>query len=115
MQALSQELADNFKPKTTGYFEIWLSDDEGEKTNVADFQPVEEPIYGETYLPRKFKMAVAEPADNCVDVYTQDLGLLAVIERDNRLLLEKMGHIMRVGGSVEHTNDYVSNRWAFRC
>ena len=48
MQALSQELADHFKPKTTGYFDIWLSDEDGEKTNVADFKPVEEPVYGET-------------------------------------------------------------------
>ncbi|MEO1982977.1 MAG: NADPH-dependent assimilatory sulfite reductase hemoprotein subunit, partial [Fuerstiella sp.] len=98
MQALSQELADHFKPKTTGYFDIWLSDEDGEKTNVADFNPVEEPIYGERYLPRKFKMAIAEPSDNCIDVYTQDLGLLAVVE-DGKIT----GYNLLVGGGMGTT------------
>ncbi|MCA9047124.1 MAG: NADPH-dependent assimilatory sulfite reductase hemoprotein subunit, partial [Planctomycetaceae bacterium] len=98
MQALSQELADHFRPKTTAYCEIWLTDEHGEKTNVTEFQPVEEPIYGERYLPRKFKMAIAEPADNCVDVYTQDLGLLAVVE-ENRIT----GYNVLVGGGMGRT------------
>ncbi len=98
MQALSQELADHLKPKTTGYFDIWLSDEDGEKTNVADFKPVVEPIYGERYLPRKFKMAIAEPADNCVDVYTNDLGLLAVVE-DGKIA----GYNVLVGGGMGTT------------
>ncbi len=98
MQALSQEIAEHFKPKTTSYFDIWLTDDDGEKTNVADFKPVEEPIYGERYLPRKFKMAIADPADNCVDVYTQDLGLLAVIENETII-----GYNVVVGGGMGRT------------
>ena len=98
IQELSQELADHFKPKTTGYFEIWLSDDSGEKENVAEFAPVEEPIYGERYLPRKFKMAIATPEDNCVDVYTQDLGLLAIVEDD-----AIVGYNVLVGGGMGRT------------
>lgn len=98
MQQLSQDLADHFKPKTNSYFDIWLTDEDGEKTNVAEFQPVEEPIYGERYLPRKFKMAIAVPDDNCVDVYTQDLGLLAVVE-DNRII----GYNVLVGGGMGRT------------
>lgn len=98
MQELSQELAEHFKPKTTSYFDIWLTDEDGEKTNVADFQPIEEPIYGERYLPRKFKMAIAEPSDNCVDVYTQDLGLLAVVE-DGKIT----GYNVLVGGGMGRT------------
>lgn len=98
LQALSQELADHFKPKTSAYFDIWLTDDDGEKTNVADFSPVEEPIYGERYLPRKFKMAIAEPTDNCVDVYCQDLGLLAVTQ-DGRIT----GYNVLVGGGMGTT------------
>lgn len=98
MQALSQEIAEHFKPKTTSYFDIWLTDDDGEKTNVSGFQPVEEPIYGNLYLPRKFKMAIADPADNCVDVYTQDLGLLAVIE-DGAIV----GYNVIVGGGMGRT------------
>lgn len=98
MQALSQELAEHFKPKTSSYFDIWMTDENGEKTNVAEFKPVEEPIYGERYLPRKFKMAIAEPSDNCVDVYTQDLGLLAVVE-DGQI----SGYNVLVGGGMGRT------------
>lgn len=98
MQELSQELADHFKPKSTSYFDIWLTDENGEKTNATEFAPVEEPIYGERYLPRKFKMAIAEPADNCVDVYTQDLGLLAVVE-DGAIT----GYNVLVGGGMGRT------------
>lgn len=98
MQELSQELADHFKPKSTSYFDIWLTDENGEKTNATEFSPVEEPIYGERYLPRKFKMAIAEPADNCVDVYTQDLGLLAVVE-DGAIT----GYNVLVGGGMGRT------------
>lgn len=98
MQTLSQDLADHFKPKSTSYFDIWLTDENGEKTNATDFQPVEEPIYGERYLPRKFKMAIAVPTDNCVDVYTQDLGLLAVVEDDAII-----GYNVLVGGGMGRT------------
>ena len=44
----------------------------------------EEPLYGRAYLPRKFKIAVAHPGDNCVDVYTQDVGLMFMKLLDNR-------------------------------
>lgn len=98
IQELSQELADHFKPKTTSYFDIWLTDEDGNKSNVADFQAVEEPVYGERYLPRKFKMAIALPSDNCVDVYTQDLGLLAIVEND-----EITGYNVLVGGGMGRT------------
>lgn len=114
MQQLSQDLADHFKPKTNSYFDIWLTDEDGEKTNVSDFQPVDEPIYGERYLPRKFKMAIAVPDDNCVDVYTQDLGLLAVVE-DDRIV----GYNVLVGGgmgrtpSAEKTFPRVADKLAF--
>lgn len=98
MQALSEELAEHFKPKTNSYFDIWLTDEDGEKTNVADFEPVDEPVYGERYLPRKFKMAIAVPEDNCVDVYTQDLGLLAIVEND-----QIIGYNIIVGGGMGRT------------
>ena len=114
MQDLSQQLADHFKPKTTAYFDIWLTDADGESENVAEFSPAEEPIYGERYLPRKFKMAVAEPADNCIDVYCQDLGLLAVVEND-----QIIGYNVLVGGgmgrtpSAEKTFPRVADRMTF--
>jgi sulfite reductase (ferredoxin) len=93
MQELSQQLAHHFRPHTTAYQEIWLQDDEGAKEKVAEFTPVEEPIYGECYLPRKFKIGVALPEDNCVDILTYDLGLLAIVEND-----EIVGYNVFVGG-----------------
>lgn len=50
MQALSQELAEHFRPKTTSYFDIWLKDENGEEVDVTEFKPVEEPIYGAHYV-----------------------------------------------------------------
>jgi len=82
LQSWAQELTRHLLPKTRAYHEIWLTDhDTGEKTQVSlqSGQVVEvEPIYGNTYLPRKFKIALGLPDDNCVDLYTNDLGFLAV-------------------------------------
>ena len=98
MQALSQELAEHFRPQTTAYFDLWLTDEDGEKINVAEPAIVAEPIYGELYLPRKFKMAITVPEDNSVDIYTQDLGLLAVVE--NEVIV---GYNVIVGGGMGRT------------
>lgn len=81
MQAMADAVAEHLKPQTTGYFDIWLTDEDGEKINVAE-RIVDEPIYGPTYLPRKFKTAFALPEDNCVDVFTHDLGFVAIVEDD---------------------------------
>ena len=66
MQAMADAIAEHLKPRTTAYHEIWLTDEAGEKTNVAEFKPVDEPIYGTVYLPRKFKTAIALPEDTLV-------------------------------------------------
>ncbi len=96
MQALTDALAEHLKPKTTSYYEIWLTDEEGEKTNATEtFQPVEEPIYGKTYLPRKFKTCVTLPEDNCIDIHTNDLGFLAIVEQD-----AIVGYNVLVGGGM---------------
>jgi sulfite reductase (ferredoxin) len=81
MQKAAYEVAEHLRPRTTAYWEIWLSDGEGNQTNVSEFKPVDEPIYGATYLPRKFKTGFALPEDNCVDLYSNDLGFLAVVEK----------------------------------
>lgn len=98
MQALSQELAEHFKPKTTSYYDIWLKDENGEEIDVTEFKPVEEPIYGARYLPRKFKMGIALPEDNCVDLYTQDLGLMAIVENGSIV-----GYNVLAGGGMGRT------------
>jgi sulfite reductase (ferredoxin) len=95
MQEMTDRLAEHLKPRTTAYFEIWLTDENGEKTNVAEPHVVDEPIYGPTYLPRKFKTAFALPEDNCVDIYSNDLGFLAIVEGD-----QIVGYNVLVGGGM---------------
>jgi sulfite reductase (ferredoxin) len=97
MQTLAYRTAELFRPRTTAYHDIWLRDDSGADVKLDDtpFTPVEEPIYGTHYLPRKFKIAFALPDDNCVDVYTQDLGFLAAVER-GRIV----GYNVLVGGGM---------------
>lgn len=98
IQTLSQELAEHFRPKTTSYFDIWLKDENGEEVDVTEFKPVDEPIYGTRYLPRKFKMAIGLPEDNCVDLYTQDLGLMAIVENGKII-----GYNVLAGGGMGRT------------
>jgi sulfite reductase (ferredoxin) len=97
MQTLAYRTAELFRPRTTAYHEIWLRDDSGAEVKLDNtpFTPVEEPIYGTHYLPRKFKIAFALPEDNCVDVYTQDLGFLAAVEH-GRIA----GYNVLVGGGM---------------
>jgi sulfite reductase (NADPH) hemoprotein beta-component len=77
-------------PKTRAYHEIWLDDE-----LVAGGEPESEPIYGSTYLPRKFKTAFAVPPSNDVDIFSQDLGFIAVVERG-----ELAGYNVTVGGGM---------------
>jgi sulfite reductase (ferredoxin) len=68
---LAQALAEELAPRTGAYLQIFLSTDEGQKNLTP-----EEPIYGASYLPRKFKIGIAHPTDNAVDVLSQDVGLV---------------------------------------
>ena len=69
---LAKTLSDRVIPKTGAYHEIWYG-----KERVATSEE-EEPLYGPTYLPRKFKIGFVVPPSNDIDVYTQDLGFIAV-------------------------------------
>ncbi len=92
-QAVAQwaaDLSDHLTPKTGAYHEIWL---DGEKQ--ADSEPPIEPLYGDTYLPRKFKMGLVIPPLNDVDIYTQDLGFIAVVENH-----KLVGFNVSVGGGM---------------
>jgi sulfite reductase (ferredoxin) len=96
---LTQELVHHLEPKTKAYYELWVRDEEtGEKTLEGGGFEEEEPLYGATYLPRKFKVGVTLPEDNCIDVYTQDLGFIAVV-RDGRVT----GYNVTVGGGFGMT------------
>jgi len=96
MQAKLDELAKHLAPRTRAYYEIWLTDPEtGEQKRVAGGPDVIEPIYGPTYLPRKFKTAFALPEDNCTDVYANDLGFIVVHEHGKIL-----GYNVIAGGGM---------------
>ena len=81
-------------PKTKAYYEIWL---DGE--NLVDKKEEEDPLYQDRYLPRKFKIALAIPPNNDVDVFGNDLGLIAVVEND---VLK--GFNLAIGGGMSSTH-----------
>lgn len=83
-----------FKPASRAYWELWLCDDDDTR-KVAEGPQTNEPFYGETYLPRKFKIGFSTTDDNCVDVLTHDLGFVGVAER-GRLI----GFNAYVGGGM---------------
>jgi len=96
MQALADQLAAHFAPRTSAYHELWLRDlatGEDELVGGGKNGHEIEPIYGKHYLPRKFKMAIGLPEDNCVDMYTHDLALMAIC-KDGQIA----GYNMLVGG-----------------
>ncbi|GAB3064631.1 assimilatory sulfite reductase (NADPH) hemoprotein subunit [Virgibacillus ainsalahensis] len=91
----SKKLSEYLSPRTNAYHEIWLDD-----KKVVDSREEEvEPMYGRTYLPRKFKIGIAVPPSNDVDIYSQDLGFIAVLE-DNEL----KGFNVAVGGGMGMTH-----------
>jgi len=75
---LARAIADELAPRTGAYFEIFLSDEEGRSVAKVNPQP-QEPVYGETYLPRKFKIGIGHPAENSVDVLTNDIAFVPVV------------------------------------
>lgn len=101
-QALADKLADHFAPKTKAYHQVWLTDcSTGIKELVGGVDEATgdgfdvEPIYGKHYMPRKFKMAIGFDFDNCVDLYANDLGLMAIIEGD-----KIVGYNVLAGGGM---------------
>jgi sulfite reductase (ferredoxin) len=101
LQALADRLASHFAPRTRAYHEIWVRDPDTDEEQLVAGGPnghEVEPIYGPSYLPRKFKTAIGLAGDNCVDLYANDLGLMAVCE-DYRIV----GYNVLVGGSFGMT------------
>jgi len=99
-QALADQLAAHFAPRTKAYHELWLTDTATGEKQLASGAPEDggfdvEPIYGKFYMPRKFKMAIGYTFDNCVDLYANDLGLLAVSKGD-----EIVGYNLLAGGGM---------------
>lgn len=111
----ANHIADLLTPQTGAYYEIWL---DGEKAISAEENPEvkaarqrngngtvfgqsEEPIYGEHYMPRKFKCAVTVPGDNSVDLYTQDVSLVVIVNEAGEL----EGFNAIVGGGLGRTHN----------
>lgn len=94
-QKLADELTQALFPKTRAYAEIWLN---GEKTYPPP-EPENEPLYGKYYLPRKFKIGVAVPPRNDVDIYTQDIGFVAHAPN-----AQAEGYTILVGGGFGMTH-----------
>lgn len=94
-QQLAAEIAAHLAPRTTAYHDIWLTSlATGEKQQITADTDIE-PIYGKHYMPRKFKIAIGFPFDNCTDIYTNDVGLLAITEGD-----QVIGYNVAVGGGL---------------
>ncbi|WP_415752253.1 assimilatory sulfite reductase (NADPH) hemoprotein subunit [Mammaliicoccus sciuri] len=94
VDTLATKISDHLSPQTGAYHEIWLDDEK-----IVDTKEEVEPMYGKTYLPRKFKIGIAVPPSNDIDVYSQDIGLIAVIEDD-----QLVGFNVTVGGGMGMTH-----------
>lgn len=100
MGRLTDAIVETLAPRTGAYYELWVKDlDSGEETlQATDIGEEIEPIYGKHYLPRKFKIAVGLAEDNCVDLYTNDIGYMAV-HREGKVI----GYNILVGGGLGTT------------
>lgn len=89
----TKKLSNDLLPRTRAYHEIWLDEEKVFSSTEV------EPMYGPVYLPRKFKIGVAVPPSNDVDVFSQDLGFIAIVE-DGKLT----GFNVAVGGGMGMTH-----------
>ncbi|MGE0278857.1 MAG: NADPH-dependent assimilatory sulfite reductase hemoprotein subunit [Nitrospiraceae bacterium] len=94
VRRLADDIATHLLPKSRAWHEIWI----GEECMVGGVEE-DEPIYGRTYMPRKFKIAIALPPHNDVDVFAQDLSFIA-IEQRGRII----GYNVVVGGGMGMTH-----------
>ncbi len=94
VHAQAAALSRHLLPRTRAYYEIWLDEE-----RVAGSGEEDEPIYGERYLPRKFKIGFAIPPTNDVDVFAQDLGFIAILDEG-----ALQGYDVTVGGGMGTTH-----------
>ncbi|MDB6164373.1 MAG: cysI, partial [Xanthomonadaceae bacterium] len=92
-------LSKHLLPHSRAYYEIWLDEEK-----VADSGEEAEPLYGATYLPRKFKIGFAVPPDNDVDIFAQDLGFIAIVDEVLPGKNELLGYNVSVGGGMGATH-----------
>lgn len=90
----ARDISAHLTPQTRAYHEIWL---DGEKVQTSEEE--QEPIYGKTYLPRKFKITIAVPPSNDVDIFANDLSFIAIVENG-----KVIGYNVAVGGGMGMTH-----------
>lgn len=90
---LAAKISEMALPKTRAYYEIWLDEEQIVDKNEVD------PLYQDRYLPRKFKVGIAIPPNNDIDVLTNDVGIIAIIENDVLL-----GFNIAAGGGLSSTH-----------
>jgi sulfite reductase (NADPH) hemoprotein beta-component len=95
-------------PKTTAYHAIWINGEQLD-LNASENKEFVDPLYGQTYLPRKFKVAFVIPPVNDLDVFTNDVGFIAIVEHD-----KLVGYNVAIGGGMgrSHGNDATYPRLA---
>ena len=105
MEEYALTLTEAFFPRTNAYHQIWIDDEA-----IVDDREIDDPLYKQTYLPRKFKIAIADAGDNCVDIYTNDVGLVALFDANQKLL----GFNLLAGGGMgmSHNNSATYARLA---
>ncbi len=91
--ALAKQASDHAIPKTGAYNEIWYGEERGKVSEP------EEPFYGRTYMPRKFKIGFVIPPSNDIDVYSQDLGFIAIVQKG-----KLKGFNVAIGGGMGRTD-----------
>jgi sulfite reductase (NADPH) hemoprotein beta-component len=94
---MARAISDHLLPRTPAYREIWL---DGEKVAGGEPEGIVEPIYGKTYLPRKFKIVIAVPPSNDVDVFAHDLGFITILNQSADIV----GYNVTVGGGMGMTH-----------
>jgi sulfite reductase (NADPH) hemoprotein beta-component len=94
LRTLAREMSQHLLPRSRAWHEIWLNEEK-----VAGGEEEDEPILGRTYLPRKFKIGIALPPNNDVDVFAQDLGFIAIVE-NGRIV----GYNVTIGGGMGMTH-----------
>ena len=94
---LAKDISDTLLPKTSAWREIWL---DGERVIGGEEAAEVEPVYGKTYLPRKFKTVVAVPPSNEVDIFAHDLGFIAILDKKGKVT----GWNVTVGGGMGMTH-----------
>src|ERR1700742_3306036 len=96
VHAYAASISSLLLPKTRAFYEIWLDEEK-----ITDKKEEEDPLYQDRYLPRKFKIGIAIPPNNDIDVFTNDIGLIAIIDQQDN---ELKGFNIAIGGGLGATH-----------